>query len=57
MTSQLKLRIVDTTGSQFRLDEHTKSVGRRGIAQARAALRSARTLDAAPKDDDAASAA
>jgi hypothetical protein len=32
-------RVASTTGQGWRLDEHTRQVGRRGIAEARARLR------------------
>lgn len=40
MTTQL--RLIDPTEVDWRLDEQTKAIGRRGLAQARAALRAAR---------------
>lgn len=40
MEKQLHLLDVDS-GSHYRLDEHTKETGRRGIARARAALQAA----------------
>ena len=41
--SQLRLHVGDPAERrEWRLDDETKAVGRRGIAQARAALRSAR---------------
>jgi len=40
---QLRLHVGEPNGrAEWRLDEETRAVGRRGIAQARAALRSAR---------------
>ncbi len=50
---QLRLHVGDADRHpEWRLDDETKAVGRRGIAQARAALRSAR---ASHLDDGAAS--
>ena len=40
MTTQL--RLIDPTEVDWRLDERTKAIGRKGIEQARAALRAAR---------------
>jgi hypothetical protein len=40
MTEQL--RLIEPSEVSWRLDEHTKQVGRRGIARARAALAAAR---------------
>ncbi len=39
-TRQLALITEDSPGRDWRLDDHTREVGRRGIAAARAALRS-----------------
>lgn len=50
MTTQLKL--IETGEVDWRLDEHTKEIGRQGIARARAALRRAGApvkADAAPE--------
>lgn len=38
MTSQL--RLLDATDVNWKLDERTKEIGRRGLARARAAMRS-----------------
>lgn len=43
-----QLRLIDTNGSGWRLDEHTKAVGRKGLAEARQALRDSRPRYAAP---------
>lgn len=40
MTKQL--RLIDPSEVSWRLDEHTKAIGRQGIANARAALAAAR---------------
>jgi hypothetical protein len=45
MTTQL--RLIDPTDVDWRLDEQTKEVGRRGLAGARKALSEARTARAA----------
>jgi hypothetical protein len=56
MTSQhAQLTLIDTPRS-WRLDEHTREVGREGIARARAALRNGlhdRTQDPPGSDDGA----
>lgn len=49
MTEQLHL--IDAPNVDWRLDEHTKHVGRRGLAQARAALAAAR-LPRGTEDQD-----
>lgn len=49
MTSQL--RLIDPTDVEWRLDEQTKEVGRRGLARARAALRDARPTAGLEADD------
>ncbi|MCP5029864.1 MAG: hypothetical protein GY929_26635 [Actinomycetia bacterium] len=36
-----QLTLIDTTGIDWRLDDHTRAVGRAGLAQARAALAAA----------------
>jgi hypothetical protein len=46
----MQLVLIDESDRQWRLDEHTREVGRRGIAAARDILRKA-----ARPDDDAAS--
>ena len=46
-TRQLVLISNDGAGRDWRLDEHTRQVGRRGVAAAREALRAAVT----PTDD------
>ena len=46
MERQLTL-ITDETPTDWRLDEHTKEVGRQGLADARAALANARKRVAA----------
>jgi hypothetical protein len=40
MTTQL--RLIDPTEVDWRLDERTKAIGRKGLERARAALRAAR---------------
>jgi hypothetical protein len=47
MTKQL--RLIEPTDVSWRLDERTKSIGRQGIARARAALAAARVP--APTDE------
>jgi hypothetical protein len=49
MTTQL--RLIEANDVEWRLDEHVKEVGRRGLAQARAALVAAQPLrpEAAPE--------
>ena len=47
-TRQLVLLSDDGTGRDWRLDEHTRQVGRQGVAAAREALRAAIT----PPTDD-----
>ena len=42
-----QLRLIDTTAS-WRLDEHTREIGRKGLAEARQALRDSRPQYAAP---------
>jgi hypothetical protein len=42
MTTQL--RLIDANEVEWRLDEHVKEVGRRGLARARAALVAAQPL-------------
>jgi hypothetical protein len=37
-----QLRLLEPSESSWRLDERTKAIGRRGLAQARAALQAAR---------------
>jgi hypothetical protein len=37
-----QLTLIDPAATDWRLDEHTREVGRQGLAQARAALRQAR---------------
>jgi hypothetical protein len=36
-----QLRLIEVTPDDWRLDEHTKEIGRKGIATARAALEQA----------------
>jgi hypothetical protein len=48
MTTQL--RLIEPTDADWRLDERTKAIGRKGLAQARAALRAARTPGLADVD-------
>ena len=43
-----QLRLIDNTASSWRLDEHTREVGRKGLAEARRALRDSRPRYAAP---------
>ncbi len=43
-----QLRLIDTTAS-WRLDEHTKEIGRKGLAEARRALRDSRPQYTAPE--------
>lgn len=43
-----QLRLIDTTAS-WRIDEHTKEVGRKGLAEARRALRDSRPGYAVPE--------
>jgi hypothetical protein len=53
--AQPQLALVETEVSSWRLDERTKEVGRRGVAQARAALSAAiRRREAAdqPTEED-----
>ncbi len=40
--TETQLRLIDPREVSWRLDEHTKAVGRQGIARARAALAAAR---------------
>jgi hypothetical protein len=44
MTSQL--RLLDPVDVDWKLDERTKEIGRRGLAQARAALRANAPIEA-----------
>lgn len=46
-----QLALLDETTNVWRLDEHTREVGRQGIAQAREALRRAERDHAAPSVD------
>ena len=52
-TRQLALITDDELAArrEWRLDDHTREIGRQGIAAARAALRSARTPDAPSLDE------
>ncbi|MEM7287498.1 MAG: hypothetical protein AAF480_14195 [Actinomycetota bacterium] len=43
-----QLRLIDNTAGTWRLDEHTKQVGRKGLAEARRALRESRPQYTAP---------
>ena len=38
---QTQLRLIDDRGDDWRLDERTKEIGRKGLADARAALQEA----------------
>ena len=49
MTSQLKL--LEATDVNWKLDERTKEIGRRGLAQARAALRAVAQNSASVSDE------
>jgi hypothetical protein len=55
MTTQL--RLIETNEVEWRLDEHVKEVGRRGLARARAALVAARPLRPQPLAEQRSSAA
>jgi hypothetical protein len=46
-----QLRLIDPSDVDFRLDEQTKEVGRRGLARARAALEDARRRPDAEVED------
>jgi hypothetical protein len=43
-----QLALLEDTPTVWRLDEHTREVGRQGIARAREALRQVERTDAAP---------
>jgi hypothetical protein len=49
-----QLRLIENSGT-WRLDDHTRAVGRAGVAQARAALQDATRRTVAPETDSAAS--
>jgi hypothetical protein len=55
MTTQL--RLLDATEVSWRLDERTKEIGRRGLAQARAVLQSVPVRPAGRSDTDEQAAA
>jgi hypothetical protein len=55
MTTQL--RLLDPAEVSWRLDERTKEIGRRGLAQARAALEAVPVRPASRSDDDERAAA
>jgi hypothetical protein len=55
MTTQL--RLIETNEVEWKLDEHVKEVGRRGLARARAALQSAPERPAPSAADQRPSAA
>jgi hypothetical protein len=55
MTTQL--RLIETNEVDWRLEEHVKEVGRRGLARARAALVAARPLRPQPAAEQRPSAA
>ena len=40
-----QLKLIDPADADWRLDDHTRELGRRGLARARAALRRARPVD------------
>ena len=40
-----QLVLIDTTGSDWRLDDRTREIGRRGVAEAREILRRAAARD------------
>jgi hypothetical protein len=44
---ELQLVLIEERGADYKLDEHTREIGRRGIAAAREALRRSATQDAA----------
>ena len=46
-----QLRLIDPAPPAWRLDEHTREVGRLGVAAARAALRTARSRQGEPEQD------
>lgn len=46
-----QLKLIDPTETDWRLDDHTREVGRRGLARARAALRRTRPVQLAAQDD------
>jgi len=52
-----QLALLDDTSTVWRLDEHTRAVGRHGIAQAREALRRAERAQAEVSTDAHRSAA
>lgn len=52
---QRQLTLINSDDTIWRLDEETREVGRKGVAEARAALRATRRGD--PTDDDHATAA
>jgi hypothetical protein len=47
-----QLRLIDPAPPVWRLDEHTRQVGRMGVAAARAALRTARSHPGDPEHDE-----
>ena len=44
---ELQLVLIEERGADYRLDDRTREIGRRGIAAAREALRKAASADAA----------
>jgi hypothetical protein len=45
-----QLVLIEDSGADYRLDERTREVGRRGVAAAREALRKAKTAEEARRD-------
>jgi len=46
-----QLVLLDTTGADWRLDERTREIGRRGVSEAREILQ--RAIERARQDDEA----
>ena len=47
---ELQLVLIEERGADYRLDDRTREIGRRGIAAAREALRKAASSEASPAD-------